>query len=72
MNYSDYLRDPMWAAAFAGIITAGYIHVKASMNHEGQLPTSSYVKPASLVALLVYFIIQNGLAAKESIMTEPF
>ena len=72
MNTSDYLRDPVWAALFAGAVTAMYIHVKAHMNNEGQLPLSSYMKPGSLVALLVYFIIQQGVATRESISTDPF
>jgi hypothetical protein len=72
MNTSDYLRDPVWAALFAGAVTAAYIHIKANMNNEGQLPLSSYMKPGSLVALLVYFIVQQGTAAKESILSDPF
>ena len=72
MHSSEYLRDPMWAALFAGAVTAAYIHVKAHMNNEGKLPLSSYMKPGSLVALLVYFIVQNGVATKESISTDPF
>lgn len=68
----DKLRDPMWAALFAAAVTAAYIHIKAHMNNEGKLPVSSYAKPASLVALLVYFIVSSGTGTTESILKEPF
>ena len=72
MELSEALRDPMSAAVIGGLITAGYIHVKAKMNNEGALQTHQYTKPAVLVALLVYFIVSQGVGAKESISTEPF
>jgi hypothetical protein len=68
----EYLRDPMYAALFAAAVTAVYIHVKAHMNNEGKLPTSTYAKPAALVAILVYFIVSQGVATRESISVEPF
>jgi hypothetical protein len=72
MELSEALRDPMSAAVIGGLITAGYIHLKAKMNNEGVLQTHQYTKPAVLVALLVYFIVSQGVGAKESISTEPF
>lgn len=72
MELSEALRDPMSAAVIAGLITAAYIHVKAKMNNEGALQTHQYTKPAVLVAILVYFIVSQGIGAKESISTEPF
>lgn len=72
MEFEDYLRDPAWAAIIAGIITAGYIHAKSKLNNEGTLPVSAYSKPAFLNAVLVYFIVANGIGGKESISTEPF
>jgi len=72
MDIGDYLREPLSAAIFAGIATAGYIHVKGKMNNEGQLKSSQYIKPAFLVALLVYFIVSSGSATREKISTEPF
>ena len=72
MDISEQLKDPMFAAVFAAAVTAGYIHVKAHMNNEGPLKLSDYVKPASLVAILVFFIVQSGSNAKESILTDPF
>ena len=72
MELSEALRDPMSAAVIGCLITAGYIHVKAKMNNEGVLQTHQYTKPAVLVALLVYFIVSQGVGAKESISTEPF
>jgi hypothetical protein len=68
----EYLRNPMWAAVFAAAVTAAYIHVKAHINNEGKLPTSAYTKPAALVAILVYFIVYNGVAVREPISAEPF
>jgi hypothetical protein len=72
MEFEDYLRDPTSAAVIAGLITAGYIHFKSKLNNEGKLPLSAYSKPAALVAILVFFIISNGLGKRESISTEPF
>mgnify|MGYP001030162782 FL=1 len=72
MEFEDYLRDPAWAAIIAGIITAGYIHLKSKLNNEGKLPASAYSKPAFLNAILVFFIVSNGIGGKETISTEPF
>ena len=72
MEFEDYLRDPAWAAIIAGLITAGYIHFKAKINNEGKLPISAYTKPAALIAILVFFIVTNGLGKKETISSEPF
>ena len=67
MEITDYLRDPVSAGLVAGGITAGYIHLKAHLNNEGKLELNKYVKPALLVAILVFFIVSNGLGKKESI-----
>ena len=72
MDISEYIREPVGAALFAGIVTAGYIHVKAKLNNEGTQPVSAYAKPATLVAILVYFIVSTGSAAREKISVEPF
>ena len=69
---SEYLRDPLMAAVIAGGITAGYIHLKAQLNNEGKLELNKYTKPAVLNAILVYFIVSNGLGQKEAISTDPF
>jgi hypothetical protein len=66
------LQNPLYAAIFAGVATAGYIHAKNKLNNEKPLITSDYMKPAFLVALLVYFIISVGIGARETISTEPF
>lgn len=68
----EYLKEPMYAALFAGMATAGYIHIKARMNNEPPPVNSVVVKPAVLVAMLVYFIVQSGVAARETISLEPF
>jgi hypothetical protein len=41
------------------------------MNKE-KLPNSAYFKPAFLVGLLVYVIVQQGAGSKESISHDPF
>jgi hypothetical protein len=70
---SDYLRDPMWAGIFASAITISYLHLKAHINNEKTpLKMSTYMKPASLIFLLVYGIVSQGVATRESIMTDPF
>ena len=71
MDISEQLKDPMWAALFAAVVTAVYVHVKNQMNAGDKLPVSAYAKPASLVALLVYFIVFSG-SNREKISTEPF
>jgi hypothetical protein len=72
MELSDYLRDPMSAALVAAIITAAYIHVKAQLNNEGKLELNKYTKPAILNAILVFFIVSNGIGQREVISNEPF
>ena len=72
MDISDSLRDPLSAAVFAACVTIGYIYVKARMNNEPRPETSVYSKPASLVGMLVYFIVYSGLGAKETILTETY
>jgi|TARA_B110000014_G_scaffold77624_1_gene53161 hypothetical protein len=72
MEFEDYLRDPAWAGIVAGGITAGYIHAKSRLNNEGKLPMSSYTKPAMLVAILVFFIISQGVSKRETISSDPF
>jgi hypothetical protein len=69
---SDYLRDPMWAGIFAAAITILYLHLKAHINNEKTPAPNVYMKPSSLIFLLTYFIVSQGVATRESIMTEPF
>jgi hypothetical protein len=71
-DLSEYLRDPLSAALIAGMITAGYIHLKAQLNNEGKLELNKYTKPAALNAILVYFIVANGLGQREVISNDPF
>jgi hypothetical protein len=68
----DQLRDPLFAAVVAAIATAGYIYLKARMNNEPKVTTSSFIKPAVLNAILVYFIVSYGSAQKPRILTEPY
>ena len=68
----EYLKEPAYAAMFAALATAGYIHMKAKMNNEGKLELSSYTKPAILNGILVYFIVAGGIGAKEKISADPY
>ena len=72
MELSDYLRDPINAALIAAALTAGYIHVKAQLNNEGKLELNKYAKPAALNAILVFFIVSNGIGQREAISNETF
>jgi|TARA_R110001583_G_scaffold59806_1_gene177873 hypothetical protein len=72
MELSDYLRDPINAALIAAALTAAYIHVKAQLNNEGKLELNKYAKPAALNAILVFFIVSNGIGQREAISNEPF
>lgn len=71
MDIGDSLKDPMWAALFAAVATAGYVYVKNQMNSGEKLQMSAYAKPACLVALLVYFIVYSG-SSREKISSDPF
>jgi len=72
MNVEDLIRDPGGAAVMAAGATAIYIHFKAKLNNEPLPTTSQYVKPAVLVAILVYVITMYGMGQKEKISVEPF
>ena len=72
MDISDCLRDPFNAAMFAAIATGGYIHFKARINNEKPPENSECIKPAILVAILVYFITNHGVGGREVISSEPF
>lgn len=56
----ELLRQPAYAAAFAAGITFLFIHIKLKIHGTQDVKNSMYFKPASLNALLVYFIVQFG------------
>lgn len=66
------LKDPLFAAAVAALVTAIYMFGRAKLNNQSGLPNSHFIKPAVLNGILVYFIVANGGAKNEAIMTEPF
>jgi len=70
--FDGHLRDPVWAAIFAAAATMAYVYFKAHINNEKIYKTSTYAKPASLVALLVYFIVSQGVGSREPLLSEPF
>lgn len=67
-----YFREPLSAAAIAACITAGYVYFKNKMNGQGKLKNSDMMKPAFLVALLVYFIVSQGIGQGDAVSKEPY
>ena len=72
MSTSDFLREPFAAALFAAAVVTGYVMCRAKLNNQKPPANSEIVKPAVMVGVLVYFIVSNGIAARETISTEPF
>jgi len=68
----DNLRNPIYASLTAAVITYGYMYGKDAMNGLPPQDNSVYIKPAILNAIMVYFIVHMGTAARETISTEPF
>ena len=71
-DISDYMRDPTSAALIAAALTAAYIQLRAKMNNEGKKELSDFAKPAALNAILVFFIVSNGIGMREEISQVPF
>ena len=67
-----HFRDPFTAAIIGGSATIAYIYIRSSMNNEKALPNSAYFKPAFLVAFLVYIIVTQGNAHRESLASTPY
>jgi len=72
MELSEYFRDPVSAALSAAIMTALYIHFRVYINNEKKPELNEYAKPAALNAIMVYFIVSNGIGQRETISMEPF
>lgn len=72
MELTETLRDPMGAALVAAALTAGYIYIKEQMNNEQKKELNAYLKPAVLNAVMVYFIVDQGISQKEMLSAEPF
>ena len=72
MDLSETLRTPHGAAIAAALMTSAYIYVKHRMNNEPKPELHAYTKAAALNAIMVYFIVSNGIAVKEPISTEAF
>lgn len=68
----EQLKTPEGAALTAALMTAGYIYLKHRLNNEPKPEMSAYAKPALLNALMVYFIIANGIGGREKISSDPF
>ena len=72
MELSEQLRTPGGAAMAAAAMTCMYIYAKHRMNNEPKPEMNAYAKPAVLNAIMVYFIVSNGIGMKEKISTEAF
>lgn len=68
----QYLREPTSAAVIAGAVTMAYVYGRAKMNNEGPVKNSEMMKPAFLVALLVYFIVSRSSETHEVMTKEPY
>jgi hypothetical protein len=67
-----WFREPTTAAVIAGAATVAYVYMKNGLNGEKKVPNSAYMKPAFLVALLVYFVVNYGNGHTESVSREPY
>ena len=72
MFTQEQFKSPESAALIAAAITAGYIYAKSRLNNEAVPETHEMAKPAVLNAILVYFIVSNGIGCKEPILTDEF
>lgn len=63
--FRDQMKNPLYAAAFAALVTAVAVHVSQKPQKN-----SEYVKPALFVGALVYLIMYQGNG--EAITKEPF
>lgn len=64
----QYLRQPWSAALFAAAVTAFYRYITVNMNGKKELPNHVYLKPAALVAILVYSIVHFGQTYSEPLL----
>ena len=60
--------NPIHAGLLAAAATAVWVHV----THEGVKKNSTYTKPATLVGILVWFIVNQGQGKVSEISKEPF
>ena len=67
-----YFREPWSAALIAAGVTAAYVYFKGKMNGQGKLKNSDMMKPAFLVALLVYFIVSQGVGQGDAVSKDPY
>ena len=56
----ELLRQPMYAAVFAAILTVAFIHIQMKIQGVENVKNSTYFKPAFLIAILVYGIVHFG------------
>lgn len=68
----QYFQDPSQAAMIAAAIVILYIYITNKMNGDKKIKNSEYFKPAFLIGLLVFFIVQQGQGTNGSKTLDPF
>jgi hypothetical protein len=62
---NKYLRQPFSASVAAALATYLYLLLTNRLNGDEAKPNSYYMKPAFLVGVLVYFIVNLGQMESE-------
>jgi len=65
MSWRDHLRNPISAALVAFFTVIGTLLVYDHFSHGKRFKNSRYIKPAFLVAVLVYAIVYHGNVINE-------
>lgn len=60
MSWRDNLRNPVYAALVAFVAVVGTLLTYDHFSYGKRNKNSRYIKPAFLVALLVYAIVYHG------------
>jgi hypothetical protein len=69
---NKYMRQPFPAAVAAALTVYFYLMLKTKLNGEETKPNSYYIKPAFLVAALVYIIVHIGQNEGEPLKDSGF
>jgi len=67
-----YFREPFSAAIIAAAIVMAYVFAKAKISNQAVVKNSEYFRPATLVAILVFFIVKQGQGDSSPILTDPY
>ena len=67
-----YFREPFMAALIAAAVTMAYVFVKSKISNQATVKNSEYFRPATLVAILVFFIVKQGQTDSSPYLTDPY